>query len=657
MAKTSASDRPAPTELQRQFTEALSLHEAGNLAAARPLYEQLLRYLGPNADLQHLYGTLLFQTGAARKGQTQIAKAILQRPDAASFYDHFGSAARAAGGTAPAATAYDRARIINPASGTAFLNAAIVALETGRPEVAVARGSRAVELMPENAEAWLRLGCAHQTAGDPAKALQALSNARDRAPASAEIYFHLRAAYHSRGETAMADHATRCGILLDPQRFELYANFRDGDISGISRWPGNVPKRLATILSPGSANVWNQLASAYYGDVRFEASAEAARRAILLSPETAIYYNSLGTTDYNLGRFGESIRDSRWGLALDPELGDLAYNLSLASFCSQDVETGWRFWPSRLDMKVVPERIGMPPRWSPGAAAPDHLLVASEQGIGDDLRFLSPLRELLQDVKTITVETDTRLHPLLKRTYPGIDLIPIQLRPGPGGKPTHDYTALVAEKGFSHSIFSGDLPAIYRSSPESWSEPPGYMQPDPAYTADWRKRLSLLGPGPYLGLSWRSGTLITPHRAIHYNTIDELVREIPAGAFTLINLQYGDASEEIAEVRSKYDVAVHDFPDLNQTKELDRVFALMACMDLIVTPATAALALACSAGVPVIGLGKAYFYFADGWDPMFPNHYPVKRPSEPTATADRPQRVGAAVRHFVETGSLPIRKP
>ncbi|WP_193188216.1 tetratricopeptide repeat protein [Nisaea sediminum] len=657
MVNTPGTDRPAPAELQRQFTEALSLHEAGNLAAARPLYEQLFRYLGPVADLQHLYGTLLFQTGAARKGQAQIAKAILQRPDAASFYDHFGSAARAAGGTGPAAAAYERAGIINPAAGTAFLNAAIVALETGRPDIAVTRALRAVELIPENAEAWLRLGCAYQTIGEPAKALEALSRARDRAPANAEIYFHLRAAHLSLGETALADRATKCGILLDPQRFEFYANFRDGDISEISGRPGLVPRKLATILSPGSANAWNQLSATYYGDVRYEAAAEAARRAILLSPATVMFYNSLGTTSYQLGRFHESVRVSRHGLSVDPTFDDLGYNLSLSAFCTQDVETGWRYWPNRLGMKVAPLRVGIPPRWSPGSTVPDHLLVASEQGVGDDLRFLSPLRELLRDVKTVTVETDTRLHPLLKRTYPSIDLIPTQLRPGPQGKPTHDYTTLAAERGFTHSIFSGDLPAIYRSTPESWNETPCYLQPDPGYTAAWRERLNALGPGPYLGISWRSGTLITSHRAIHYNTIDELIQEIPTGDFTLVNLQYGDASGELADIRSKYGVVIHDFPDLNQTRELDRVFALMACMDLIVTPSTAALALACSAGVPVIGLGKAYFYFADGWDPMFPTHYPVKRPSDSTATSDRPQRVGAAVRHFLETGALPIRKP
>lgn len=657
MAPATGTENQATRNLEQLFTEAIAQHEAGRLDIARPIYEKLRSAVGPNPDILHLLGTLYFQQGSSNRGARLIRQAIILRPDPASYYDHLGSAARASGSPNLATSAYRRACILNPSSGTAFLNSAIVALEMGHLETALINAEQSVRLMPDNAEAWLRFGCALYTSGKLEDAASALAQARDRSPGAVEPYFHLHATYKSLKDIPAADHAAMQGILLDPQRHEIYANFRSGDISNVTRWESAFPKRLATILHPISARTWSQLAAEYYADLAYQACASAARRSVVLAPELGSAYNSLGTVTYQLGAFENSIRISRKGMVVEPGFADMAYNLSLSSFCLQDVETGWRYWPYRLAMKSSPKRIGLPSHRSETTTQPAHLLVASEQGIGDDIRFLSCLPDLLKDADTVTVETDVRLHSFLKRTFPNLKFIDKQVRPGPHGETTYDYRKVAQEHGFTHYLYSGDLPALYRTQPLSQPARPGYLKMDGSAKAEWQSRLSKLGSAPYLGICWRSGTLITTHRSIHYNTLDELIREIPADAFTLINLQNGDAREEIESVRAEYGVTIHDFPDLDQTKELDQVAALISCLDLVVTPSTAVLALSCSAGAPSIGLGKAYFYFGDGWDPLFPNHYPIMRPSDPTYIPDRPQRVGEAVRYFLEHGKLPIRKP
>ncbi|WP_323797429.1 tetratricopeptide repeat-containing glycosyltransferase family protein [Nisaea sp.] len=642
--------------LEQLFAEAIAQHEAGRLDQARPIYEKLRASVGPNPDILHLLGTLYFQQGSPNRGAHLIQQAIVLRPDPASYYDHFGSAVRAEGSPSLAASAYRRSCVLNPVSGTAFLNASIVALEMGHPEIALTNAEQSVHLMPENADAWLRFGCALHTNGKLEDAVRALTQARDLSPSTVEPYFHLHTIYQSLKDTPAADRAAMQGILLNPQRHEIYANFRSGDISNVTGWESIVPKRLATILQPISARTWNQLSAEYYADLNYQACTDASRRSVILAPELGTAYNSLGTVTYQLGAFENSVRISRRGLVVEPGFADMAYNLSLSAFCLQDVEIGWRYWPYRLAMKSSPKRIGLPPHRSNVTTKPDHLLVASEQGIGDDIRFLSCLPDLLKDVDTVTVETDVRLHSFLKRTFPTLNLIDKQLRPGPHGETTYDYTLTTQEHGFTHYLCSGDLPALYRTQRVSQPDRPGYLKMDSSERTKWQTRLNELGNAPYLGVCWRSGTLITSHRSIHYNTLDELIRSIPADAFTLINLQNGDAGEEIESVHAKYGVTIHDFPDLDQTKELDRVAALMSCLDLVITPSTAVLALACSAGAPSIGLGKAYFYFGDEWDPLFPNHYPIMKPSDPTFVPDRPQRVGTAVRYFLKHGKLPIRK-
>jgi len=643
--------------LEQLFAEAIAQHEAGRLDQARPIYEKLRASVGPNPDILHLLGTLAFQQGAANKGARLIRLAILQRPDAASYHDHFGSAMRSTGDLARAEEAYGRACIINPASGSAFLNSAIVALETGLPDKAVERAGQAVRLMPGNSEAWLRLGSALYTTNKYEIAVEAFDQARDRAPESVEPYFHLQRTHTALKNFPAADSVATQGMLLDPGRHELYAHFHGVDLQDATRWTGFFPKRLATIVKPASSKVWEQLAAEYYSELKYASVARAAQRSAVLAPELIGPYNSLATATYHLGQFEDSIRTSRHGLAVSPGFGDIGFNLSLSAFSIGDIETGWRYWPKRLDMAKAAKRFHLPRHWTPNGDTPDHLLVASEQGIGDDIVFLSCLPDLLNEVDNVTVETDPRLFPLLKRSFPGLGLIEKQLQPGPNGEATHDYQHARSEHRFTHSLISGDLPALYRHGSRKAKPRNGYLKADETMRSDWRKRLSALGPAPYLGLCWRSGTLVTSHRAVRYHTIGELLSKIPTSDFTLVNLQYGDAGDEIADIAANCGITIHDFPDLEQTNELDRVAALMSCLDLIVAPATAALALACAVGVPVIGLEKSYFLYGNSWDPVFTNLYPVKRPSERTLVNDRAQRMGTAIRYFLKHGALPIRKP
>ena len=656
MAPAAGTVNHETVNLEQLFAEAIAQHEAGRLDQARPIYEKLRASVGPNPDILHLLGTLEFQQGAAKNGARLIRLAILQRPEPASYYDHFGSAIRGTGDLARAEKAYGRACIINPASGSAFLNSAIVALETGQPDKAVEKAGQAVRLMPGNAEAWSRLGSALFTIDKYEMAVEAFSQARDIAPQTTEPYFHLQRTNAALKNLRAANKAAKQGMLLDPGRHEFYGQLQGGDLPETTAWTSMFPKRLATIVKPTSSKTWEQLAAEYYSELKYASVAKAARRGAVLTPELIGPYNSLATTTYHLGQFESSIRISRYGLAVSPGFGDIGFNLGLSAFSIGDIETGWRYWPKRLEMAKAAKRFHLPEHWTPAGAKPGHLLVASEQGIGDDIIHLSCLPELLDDVGQVTVETDARLFPLLKRSFPSLNLIEKQLQPGPNGETTHNYQNAQSEHRFTHAVISGDLPAFYRHGPLKSEPRNGYLKADETMRSEWQKRLRECGPAPYLGLCWRSGTLVTDHRKIAYLSLEELIAEIPTDRFTLINLQYGDPSDEIRELQAKTGITVHDFPDLNQTKELDRVAALMSCLDLAVSPGTAALALACSVGIPAIGLQKSYLFVGDGRDILFPNLYPVKPRSAPTIVPDRAQRMGEAIRYFLKHGKLPIRK-
>lgn len=635
--------------LENLFKQALSLHIAGQFSAARELYERLNREVGPNPDILHLYGTLLFQSGFSREGQTSIRRALLLRPDASSYYDHFGSAARSVEERRVAASAFERAFCLNPASETASLNAAITLQELGTLEAAKIRAFKAVLLQPSVAATWLRRGAIQRNVGELLQAKSALERARMEDPANVETHFNLHEVYVGLVHRDQAILAAKRGILLAPDQHEFYVNFNSGG--------SETPRLRATSLRPDAPKAWDQLAADYYGQVNYRAAAAAARRAILLAPNLAPPYNSLGTSTYHDGRFAEAISSSQRGLLIDPTFSDTEYNLCFAAFASGRVDLAWRHWNSRLTMTKSPGRVGLPKRWDLETGRPQHLLVASEQGIGDEILFLSCLPDLLGRSEKITVEADPRLHGMLARTFPGVTLVEKQIGLTVDGISVHDYRDLVRENGITHAIYSGDLPAAFRtpSSPESAIS--GYLRAEELERHHWKSWLKSLGDGPYLGICWRSGTFLTRQRTTGYLSPEELIANIPDRSVTLINLQYGDALDELQRILETSGVRIHNPPGLDQTMELDRVLALMTCLDLITTPATTVQALAGASGTPTIGLDKSNFCCTDGYDPMFANLYPIKHPDEPTLGRGRGERFGKALRHFLETGSLPIRKP
>jgi ADP-heptose:LPS heptosyltransferase len=79
--------------------------------------------------------------------------------------------------------------------------------------------------------------------------------------------------------------------------------------------------------------------------------------------------------------------------------------------------------------------------------------------------------------------------------------------------------------------------------------------------------------------------------------------------FTLVNLQYGDHSEEIETVSQSLSRKVFDFDEVDCFEDMDGLAALLECCDLIVSVANTTVHLAGALGRPTIGL-LPYF---PGW--------------------------------------------
>ncbi len=209
------------------------------------------------------------------------------------------------------------------------------------------------------------------------------------------------------------------------------------------------------------------------------------------------------------------------------------------------------------------------------------------------------------------VECDPRLVRLLARALPGALVRP----------PTVD-----PRDADCHAPM-GDVAARLRPNLGAFPARVPFLTPSPEDAQRWRDRLTALGPGLAVGICWRSSR-ITAERAGAYSRLAQWGPLLTLPGLRLVNLQYDECAEELAEARRRFGVAPHVWPDLDLRDDLDGVAALMAGLDLVVTAPTAVGELTAALGTPVWRLSGAGDWSTLGsavrpWFPSMGLRHPV----------------------------------
>lgn len=401
--------------------------------------------------------------------------------------------------------------------------------------------------------------------------------------------------------------------------------------------------RRATLLQPLSAWAWELRAQAERGEAAFAASFAAARHGLLATPDDQGCAWALSQAALNLVRFDVAGRVARTGLAAHPGDSELSYLLAQAEKATGDLGRGWDLEAARTAGPRFHRTLGLPPRVTGPALPSRGLLVAAEQGIGDELLFMSCLGELLSDCPAPVVEADPRLHPLLARSFPGLSLIDRQVR-ADGKDAVYDYTRVVPALGLTAHLHAGDLPARYRRDRSRPSPQGGYLTVDPARRAVWRDRIAgLAGQGPVIGLCWRS-MVRSGLRSAYYVDLPALLPILRIPGYRFVCLQYDEYGEELDALRRDHGIELWRPEDLDQIEDLDGVAALISALDGVVSTATSVCVLAAAVGCPTIRLSPSFYSILDERDFFFSNMTPTLRRDEPIDMSVAIARAAALLR-------------
>jgi ADP-heptose:LPS heptosyltransferase len=202
--------------------------------------------------------------------------------------------------------------------------------------------------------------------------------------------------------------------------------------------------------------------------------------------------------------------------------------------------------------------------------------VVAEQGIGDQVLFMSVLQDFVNEHGKVIYVCEERIHPILERSFKGLEIAP------PGI--TFDWEdSSVDKNGY---IPLGSLPGKYIKDVkdfEKYRKP--FFKANGHKYKKYRNHLSKIANGrPIIGISWKGGywQIQRKTKALQLENWKSIFKKNAL----FVNLQYGDISEDLAYLK-KNEIDITCFPKVNFRTDLDDWLAIAAACDGIISISTA----------------------------------------------------------------------
>jgi len=359
-------------------------------------------------------------------------------------------------------------------------------------------------------------------------------------PDHASAYIAMGTLYAQAGAPGRAMTFLRRGVEIDPSNWEAMANLATvyrsiEDKDTAARW---YAKALEINRNP---LILNGLAGCYINQGAPEKAIAYADEALAIKPDFAEAGNHRALALLEMGRYEEGWKqyDARTYLVggVDNRSGEVGYTRSL-------------FYPRPFTC----------PRWKGETVG--KLAIHGEQGLGDEIMFLTCLAQLQWRAVEIAIEVNHRLVKLIQHSLPW-------------AKVYGEHKDCPIEP--DAYIPMGSLPEL------CWPVVPNaYLKPSASYQKSKRFRV---------GLSWFGGDSRT-HSMLR-NTLVEDWRVLLT-TDNYISLQYGNRADE-AKV-----LGVPHFAE--DIADLDRLAAMIKSCDLVVSVCNTTIHMAGALGVPCLVL-------------------------------------------------------
>jgi Flp pilus assembly protein TadD len=379
---------------------------------------------------------------------------------------------------------------------------------------------------PDQPEALQLCGAIAHLAGKSALALALLEKAHRLAPADSQILYNLGVVQGALGR-------------------------RDAARAAYSR---------VIELSPGHVDALHNLGNLAFEDDDVVLAQACYARALALRPGDAQLHLAGGLLAMTRRDLGAAREQLGTALTLAPADAHVAWEAAAFFLLEGEYRRGWQLYEQRFAPGSRSQAYHYPfeqPLWRGESLRGRHLLVHGEQGLGDEIMFLSIVPELIAEGAHVTLVCQPQLAPLWRETFKGSVCHALARVDGAAwtGRPAAFLGALLADAP-DFQIPCGSLPLWRRRAPADFARQQAFVAVAPELREQWRIWLESHG-APLradrlrVGLVWAGHT---GNQDIHARrkdarrslTLDALLPLGSLGGVDWVSLQLGEASAAVA---------------------------------------------------------------------------------------------------------------
>lgn len=521
--------------------------------------------------------------GRLQQAESLYREILAKHPTCAAARHRLGVLAYQAGQVEAALKLIDSAAVLEPGNAVFHMSLGALLRSQNRLQEAEVACRKSVELDPTSADAQNNLGNVLKELGDTEAALSAYETVLLHQPRHIMASLNLAALHRENSETELA--------------FEVLAS---------------IEPQAGT-----SAEFRNEMGLTHLRAFQPLEAELFFKAALSTDPGNTSYLNNLGMAMRAQGKLKEALATYDLAIDLKPTLGEVRWNRSVVLLMLGHWRSGLKDWHFRRHHSEFKERPFQQPLWTGKKLRKGRLLVHAEQGVGDEILYASLLSLVLKQTPDVLLEVDPRLIGLMARSYPSVEVIP-------KSDPKHP---AISCTDICARVPLPDLVGMINDDGPGADITAGYLLADGERVKAFKDWLRCIGPGPYVGISWRSGAGRTGKRKsiplTHWTPLLENDKH------TYVNLQYGDTAAEISQVERQFGVNVHTPPELDRFNDLDGLAALIRALDFTVTSSnvTAILAGALGGDVRALIAPPELWYWGhnEARVPFFPNMKAYRR--------------------------------
>ena len=421
------------------------------------------------------------------------------------------------------------------------------------------------------------LGRVHKGLGQLDTSIESYKKALALKPDHANAYYNMGNALKERGKLEEAIEAYNKALVFNPDYADAYNNIGNAlqDQSKLEEAISAFKRVLS--LKPNCAEAYCNIGNVFAAQGDLEEAIIAYRKSLSINPNSVVAYSHMAAVFADQGKLEEAIEAYSKALAINPDYGDAHNGLSFALLNAGELKRGldeyeWRWKSTKY---ISSKRHFSQPLWDGQKSLKNKkILLWCEQGVGDTINWASCLPLVTSQARHCIVECQEKLVPLLSRSFPNVEVKP-------------ENRSLDTERNdFDYHLPMGSLYRNFASEVSRKTKADAFLFPDPVRVNFWRNRLSSIGKGPYVGISWKSANM-SAKRLPNYASTSDLSPVLTLPGVTFINLQYVDFEDDLSKIQNELGVTVHHFDDLDHYNDLLEVAALCAALDIIVSTTSA----------------------------------------------------------------------